>query len=223
MTEEPPAPPPGRTVAPAPPPGRTVVRCRRDAVILVVAAVVLLLSSIPVEEHHLSDPERSTFRAVNDAPSLPFAPVWVVMQLGNVAVIAVAALAALAWRRPRLALGLLSGGVLAYVGAKVVKQFVTRGRPPRLLSDVVIRGDPSLGLGFVSGHAAVVTVLAFVAAPWLSRRGRWIVAGVVVVVCLSRVYVGAHLPLDVVGGAALGVAVGAAIRLIFGRPPATSG
>ena len=31
-------------------------------------------------------------------------------------------------------------------------------------------------------------------------------------------YVGAHLPLDMVGGAALGVAVGALVRLLLGVP-----
>jgi hypothetical protein len=33
------------------------------------------------------------------------------------------------------------------------------------------------------------------------------------------VHVGAHLPLDLVGGAALGLAVAGAARLAFGRPP----
>jgi undecaprenyl-diphosphatase len=37
-------------------------------------------------------------------------------------------------------------------------------------------------------------------------------------VALARVYVGAHLPLDVLGGVALGLAVAGAVRLIFGRP-----
>jgi membrane-associated phospholipid phosphatase len=39
-----------------------------------------------------------------------------------------------------------------------------------------------------------------------------------VFVCVARVYVGAHLPLDVVGGAALGLAAGTGVRLLFGRP-----
>jgi membrane-associated phospholipid phosphatase len=57
-----------------------------------------------------------------------------------------------------------------------------------------------------------------VAWPWLGRRGRITVTVFVTVVCLTRVYVGAHLPLDVVGGAGLGLAVAGLVRLLLGRP-----
>jgi membrane-associated phospholipid phosphatase len=40
----------------------------------------------------------------------------------------------------------------------------------------------------------------------------------VAAVFFTRMYVGAHLPLDMVGGAALGVAVGALVRLLLGVP-----
>jgi hypothetical protein len=40
----------------------------------------------------------------------------------------------------------------------------------------------------------------------------------VAAVFLTRIYVGAHLPLDMVGGAALGIAVGALVRLALGVP-----
>ena len=70
----------------------------------------------------------------------------------------------------------------------------------------------------MSGHAAVAVALAVVAFPYLGRRARWAVGGLAVFVCVARVYVGAHLPLDVVGGAALGLVVGAVVRLVSGRP-----
>jgi undecaprenyl-diphosphatase len=39
-----------------------------------------------------------------------------------------------------------------------------------------------------------------------------------VIVAFGRLYVGAHLPLDLIGGAALGVAAGSAANLIVGVP-----
>jgi membrane-associated phospholipid phosphatase len=144
--------------------------------------------------------------------------VWAVMQLGNVAVIPIAALAAAIFRRFRLAVEILVGGLLAYWLAKVVKDQVGRGRPGALLEDVVLRDSSPFGLGYVSGHAAVVAMIATVTTPWLPPRWRWVPWVLAGAVCLARVYVGAHMPLDVLGGVALGVALGAAMRLLFGRP-----
>jgi membrane-associated phospholipid phosphatase len=195
-----------------------VQRYRRDLVWLAVGLVVLVVSALPVDEHSLSGAERSLFDAVNSVQGMPFAPVWLLMQAGNVAAVAVAGVGALVARRPRLAAGLVVAGALSYAGAKGVKQFVTRGRPGTLVDDVTYHGAVAEGLGFVSGHAAVAVALAVVAFPYLGRRWRWLAAGVAAFVCVARVYVGAHLPLDVVGGAGLGLAVGAGVRLMFGRP-----
>ncbi len=70
----------------------------------------------------------------------------------------------------------------------------------------------------MSGHTAVAAAIATAAAPYLSRRwkrGIWLVP---LIVGFARVYVGAHLPLDIVGGAALGWIVGACIHLVLGAP-----
>jgi membrane-associated phospholipid phosphatase len=127
------------------------------------------------------------------------------------------ALLAAVLRRWRLAAGLLLAGAGAYLLAKVVKGLFPRGRPDDLLTDVVIRGAEAHGRGFVSGHAAVVTALLAVAWPELGRRGRVACSLLAAVVCLSRVHVGAHLPLDVVGGVGVGLAVAGAVRLVLGR------
>jgi undecaprenyl-diphosphatase len=64
----------------------------------------------------------------------------------------------------------------------------------------------------------VAVALATVASPYLGRRARrvaWVLAGCV---CLARMYVGSHLPFDVVGGAALGWAAGSLVLFVLGAP-----
>jgi membrane-associated phospholipid phosphatase len=199
-------------------PGRRIERRPTDLIWLVAGAVILVLCALPVHADRVDGTEAGLFRLVNDLPSVPFPVVWVPMQLGNFLIVPAAVVAALAFRRWRLAGGLALAGAGVYVLAKVVKRFVERGRPSDVLDDVVVRGAAPHGLGFVSGHIAVITSLALVAWPWLPRWGRWVAGAAVAAVFLTRMYVGAHLPLDMVGGAALGVAVGALVRLLLGVP-----
>jgi len=203
--------------------GRRIRRRPTDLIWLAAGTVGLVLCALPVHADRVAAPEADAFRLVNDLPSVPFGIVWVPMQLGNLLVVPAAVLAALAFRRWRLAAGLALAGAGVYALAKVVKHFVLRGRPSELLDDVVVRGAAPHGLGFVSGHIAVVTALALVAWPWLPRWGRWAAGAAVAAVFLTRMYVGAHLPLDMVGGAALGVAVGALVRLALGVPTGPPG
>ena len=45
--------------------------------------------------------------------------------------------------------------------------------------------------------------------PALPRRWRWVPVAVATLNAIARVYLGAHNPLDVLGGGAIGIAVGA--------------
>jgi undecaprenyl-diphosphatase len=195
-----------------------VVRGRVDVALALTGLVALVLVSLAVHPHSVSGPETAVFRFLDGTDVLPFAVVWPVMQLGNLLAVPCAAVAAAAFRRWRLAAGLLLAGAAVYLLAKVVKSIVVRGRPDELLTHVVIRGAPAVGRGYISGHAAVVTALLTVAWPWLNRPARIVCSVLAVAVCLARVHVAAHLPLDVVGGAALGLAVAGAVRLALGRP-----
>jgi glycosyltransferase 2 family protein len=53
-------------------------------------------------------------------------------------------------------------------------------------------------------------------------RGWWKVvpAALLVIVLLGRMYVAAHVPLDLIGGAALGFAAGGLANLLVGAPAA---
>ncbi len=200
---------------------RPIVRGWPDLAPLITGVVVFAVAASLVHRHRVAGAETDAFRAINDHTVVPFFVVWPVMQLGNFLVIPAAALAALAVRRSRLAVSLLVGGIAAYlIAADVVRRLVVRGRPATLLDAVHLRHAPAHGLGFVSGHVAVVTTLAVIAWPYLGRRWRAVVVVAAVLVALARVYVGAHFPLDVLGGAGLGLAVAGAVRLMFGRPAA---
>jgi undecaprenyl-diphosphatase len=196
----------------------SIIRTWHDAVLIGVGAIALVLSALPVSAHSISSAETDVFRALNNHTVLPFTVVWVVMQLGNFVAVPIAALAAAVLRRTRLALAIVFGGLMTYYLAKVVKSIVERGRPAGVLDDVHIRGAASAGRGYVSGHAAVVTLLVVLVWPYVGRPWRAAAVAAALFVCLARVNVGAHLPLDIVGGAAVGLAVGGVTRLIFGRP-----
>jgi membrane-associated phospholipid phosphatase len=189
-----------------------------DVVRLVTALAVLLVSIKLVNRNHIDELEIDAFRLVNDLPGVLYRPLWLVMQLGNVLVVPVVVGVAAFTRRFRLAVNLAVAGFGCYFLARLVKSLVHRGRPSQYLPGVNLHGPAASGLGYVSGHAAVAVALASVASPYLSRRARRVAWTLAAVVCLSRVYVGVHWPLDVIGGAAVGFAVGAAVHLILGAP-----
>ncbi len=150
-------------------------------------------------------------RAINHAPDGPYRPAYVVMQLGSLGG-GLAAGALLARRDRRTGIATMVAVTAAWGGSKLVKRSTRRGRPEAHLDEIVIRGAPQRGLGFPSGHAGVATVVALMAAPVLPRAAALAVAGAAVTTVAARVYVGAHLPLDVAGGAAMGFVLGCAAR-----------
>lgn len=182
-----------------------------------VGAALLLGSLAEARRERLPDYEEQAFRLANDAPDAIRVPVRGVMQAGTFGTVPAVSALALLSRRPRLAASLAVGGTIAWVGAKLIKPIGGRERPKGVLEDVTLREGIEGDLGWVSGHTAVATTLAFIAAPEVPARARPFLAGIVATVGFGRMFVGAHLPHDVVGGAGLGMMISALI------PPAGGG
>ena len=177
--------------------------------------VGVLLGAAALARRPLSKIETRVFRRVNELPEDAYRAIWVPMQYGTFGTVPAAAVLALVRRRPRLALAIVGGGTAAWLGAKAVKPIVDRGRPATVLEGVALRGAEEGDRGIPSGHAAVSAVLTVVAWPYLSGGWRVSLAALSGFVPFARMYVGAHLPLDVIGGSALGLAIGSAIHVVI--------
>ncbi|RWZ82020.1 MAG: phosphatase PAP2 family protein [Candidatus Chaera renei] len=121
---------------------------------------------------------------------------------------------ALAWR---IGLAALLAGLLS-VSLKIA---VNRPRPLGLLPDTITRWPDLLqDQGFPSGHsatAAAVAVAILLCLPAARRRTWfWLLAMLPLAVGLSRIYLGVHLPLDVLGGWAVGWLAAGIAQLAFG-------
>ena len=138
------------------------------------------------------------------------------MQLGSLGGSLATGAAVAACGRPRLGRRLATVGSLAWVGSKVIKPFASRGRPAVVVEATRILGREQAGLGYPSGHAAVAFAVAGATSPHIPSCWRGPLWATAVTVGLTRIYVGAHLPLDVAGGMALGLATERSVRLLRG-------
>jgi len=200
--------------------------CRRrlDAIAFGASAAVLVAAAI-VAARGVSSFEADVFHTVNDLPDWLYRPMWVAQYLGLLLLPLGVAVVAAAFRRWRLAAGLVLLVPLKLLVEKgVLKQVLYRARPGTSVCDkdptcLHLRGDvPLVGPSFPSGHVIIAFGIAWLVAPYVGRGARWALAGTCVVVAFARVYLGAHNPLDVVAGGASGIAIAAALNLMLGVP-----
>lgn len=194
-------------------------RRRADAATAGAGTALTALCAWAVSTGTTGDLERRVFAFVNGWPEVLRGPLWVCQVLGVLGMPLVVAVVASALRRWRLALALvLLVPLKLVVEREVLKVLVQRERPGTTIPGAILRDVSSAGLSFPSGHAVVAFGLVVLLAPYLRRPWLLILVALAVLNAVARVYLGAHAPLDVVGGAAAGAAVGALLNLLVGVP-----
>ena len=105
------------------------------------------------------------------------------------------------------------------IASSIIKPAVHRLRPcndPAVLPDMHLLVDCGPGFSFISSHASNHFGIAVFLILILRKRFSWITPPALLwatLICFAQVYVGLHYPLDVIGGALLGVVIG----MITGR------
>ncbi len=152
-------------------------------------------------------------------------PAWldaamtVVTQLGNS--LAAFILALLFWLSGQrlLAYALLLGTLSLWLVVELIKVLAHRRRPYVRLPEARIVGRRAGGRSFPSGHTSQSFFVATLLTEAL-QLNLWVAAALYVIALLvgiTRIYVGAHYPRDVLAGAILGCAWGILTGLVFGR------
>lgn len=161
--------------------------------------------------------DREVFTRINSLPDMLYRPLWVSQLTGVLGAPVIVAVVALGARKFRLATALvLLVPAKLIVERGILKALVNRERPGASIPGAVLRDAPAAGLSFPSGHAVILFGMVALLSPYLSRRWRVVILVIAVVAAAVRIYLGAHSPLDVIGGAAAGLAVGALLNLLVG-------
>ena len=182
----------------------------------VISLGVVVLCTILVRDGVVSSTEQSVFRSINDLPDALETPMVAVQYSGVAFVPFLVAAVAAVMRKWRLVIAALLVYPLKLLVEKVVlKEIVYRARPGTNEPDAVLRHVPAHGPSFPSGHAIVAFALAGIVAPYLTRGWRIVAYVAALAVAFSRMYLGAHNPLDVLAGAAAGLLLASVLNLVL--------
>jgi len=105
-------------------------------------------------------------------------------------------------------LSLLIAGSLSWLIVNIIfKPLISRPRPPLDYLGGILVGNLLSDFSFPSGHATIAWAMAVILSRYEPRWRGWFYL-LAVLISFSRIYLGVHYPLDVVGGAFLGWIIG---------------
>jgi len=163
--------------------------------LLALAGMAVLLAS---------DTNRSLFLYLNGLGTLASDVLWENLTVLGGTLAGLTLLAPLIGRRPDILWSLALAAILATLWVHGLKGPIDHVRPPAVIPPELLHViGPAHHYGsFPSGHSTTIFTMAGILSLYL-RRGSltWLLAATALLIGLSRIAVGVHWPLDVLGGA----------------------
>ena len=111
---------------------------------------------------------------------------------------------------------LVTVGISDYISSSIIKEAVGRLRPCNSLQYVHLLVPCGPGKSFPSSHAVNNFALATVFTYYFKKYA-WVFYTIAGLIAFSRISVGVHYPLDVIGGSLIGAIIGYGIVMLFAR------
>jgi membrane-associated phospholipid phosphatase len=146
----------------------------------------------------------------------------VVTLLGSAWILTIVLILLLIKERFDIAIRVILASGTAYLLVGFAKEIVGRPRPG-LLTSILQRELFVMGHGFPSAHVALATTLALIIGAYLPNKRRLIIPIWIGLVALSRLYLGVHAPLDIVGGFCIGLLAATSVLVVFPAHKAVHG
>lgn len=185
----------------------------------VVGLVIIIISALIAHQHQLTGWQATIFHDINNenlSSGFTTAAKWITEGLGAGYPIAACVLIALLFKKFKLAwrFVFVTGGA-GVVAEFILKPLVKEQRPLYLLHGIGVHARVlETDLGYPSGHVTEATAMAVMLWFLLPARWRWLSVVWILLVAWSRIYLGVHSPMDVIGGFGVGLAAASFLRIL---------
>jgi undecaprenyl-diphosphatase len=185
---------------------------------LIIAIILLVFGAVVAHGNHLTDGsvQAQIFHSINNLPGGIAAFMKYVVTDGlTIGALILALIVCLLRKKWRLAWRFLLTASGAYVVSWIVKHLVGEPRPNVLLHGQNLHARAmETGMGFPSSHTAIAAAVALTVWVLAPKGWRLLLALWILLVAFSRLYLGVHSPVDVLGGFATGLLAVCVVRLL---------
>lgn len=156
----------------------------------------------------LTGMNKPLFLYINSATSHTYPSIWANITFLGDSLPACLTMLLFIRKKPNLVWSGISATLIATLIVNILKYYVVSPRPPSVIETDMINiiGPPLYSHSFPSGHTVTIFTLAgllvFYFRTFLARLA---IVTIAILIGISRIAVGVHWPVDVLGGAALGI------------------